>query len=208
MRQTLTLAVLTGAVALAMWLFASTSEGRFFKLERTSSNLQSLAASAISGTAMPTSTTTVLSKPHYSGQDISGQSWSIKADQAEQQGGISSSIVVLTNVAAYWQGGTEQSAVLSAKQAAFNQASSMLNLTGEVSLTGAGLHFMAPVMQVSIASRTAVATAKGTSAVVIKGQLGRYTTTLTGGQLNANYTSQLFSLSGGVKAHLVPAQGL
>lgn len=221
MRRTLILILLGLAAALTVFLFSNTQEGRFFKLERRSSDgtMHMLSAQGISGT-LPThagqiSTTTVLTKPRYTGQDVAGQHWQIVAEQAEQQGGISSSVVILNDVRAMWsrassttpatKGGVDN-LDLAARQAIYEQQERQLQLMGQVSVTGAGFNFTAPRMQVEVPTRVVKGTADGGEPVVITGTIGGYDARLTGRDFAAHPSSQTITLSGGVKARLVPGR--
>lgn len=162
----------------------------------------------VSNTAMNTiSTTTLLEKPRYTGQDSLGRNWLLTADSAGQEGTSTSGTYVLQQVNAVWEDPSQTTPfVIAANQGRYTQVSSSLLLSGGVSATGIGFNLIAPSVQASLVSRTLVATGGSTVVGSIPGSGGKggWDVNITAPTLNADQNSSRLLLTGGVHAILTP----
>lgn len=164
MRQTLTLLLLAAASVVALLLYNNVQESRLFRLS-TIPTPQPTAASAPAAISLTTvSTTNLLQKPRFTGQDAQNRSWEITADQATQHGSSTSTTLHLTTISATLNLPTQngqhktQPITLTAHQAEYTQATDSLILTQNVILQGQGLTLTAPQMSANLNQRTLKAT--------------------------------------------------
>lgn len=204
MRNRLTVILLLVAAALVAVLFAGMGEGKLFRV-----NLKApVVVSGQGSKALPgineVSTTrveTLLVKPHYTGTDATGRRWDLLADNATQSGDASSSVVTLTGVSATYADPSQSGTLgLVALTGDYGMASKTILLQQDVVITGNGLTLRTPLVSADLTSRTAV----GNRGVVVTGNVARYAVTLTGDAFTVDHPAGRVTLTGNVKANLVP----
>ncbi len=203
------LLLLAVAAALGLLLYTSVRPSGMFRLAAPpprpvdTGNIHDLARSA-SSTIAAVSTTTLLEKPRYTGQDSFGRSWTLTAGNAGQEGTAASATYVLQNVVAEW---TDPSATtpftLSAEQGRYQQTSSTLQLSGSVSATGIGFNLTAPNVDADLTTRKLKASG-GTKVVGNTGGPKGWDVDIAAPNLDADQNGSRLVLTGGVRARFTP----
>jgi len=219
MRKRLTLILLAAAALVLVLLLSRIQESDLLSINVTGARLDgqtidtaletpALTASSVSGSRVET----LLVKPRYTGQDTAGNTWQLTADKADQSStvgpdgksaakGALGGTILLTNVQAGYTAASEtEPFAFTAKQGAYTHASSTVVLTDDVILTGRGIKVETPTLTANLTSRTAA----GDQGVVVTGASGGYDVTLTGNTFTVNHASGTLTVTGNVKAHLMP----
>ena len=210
MRNHLTLILLLAAAVLVAVLFAGVGEGKLFRV-----NLKApVVAQAHEPEAAPetgtgkvlksvsaTQVETLLVKPHYMGTDVTGRRWDLLADNASQAGDTSGSVVVLTNVSATYADPSRTDPLgMVARTGTYAMASKTLVLEDDVVITGNGLVLRTPMVTAELVGRTA----EGSRGVTVTGDVAHYGVTLSGDHFSIDHAAGRVTLTGNVKANLVP----
>ena len=174
----LKVALLLLAAGLTLWLVLGVRESHQFRISASTPSPEVPAlptARQAQAAAQGASATTVMVKPRYTGQDDEGHAWEVTADNADQQGGMASSTLVLSRVEALWRD-VSSTYTLSADAGDYQASAKTLALRGNV--TGAaqnGLGFATPAATANLSTREVA----GTQGVTVTGPLGGYDATLT-----------------------------
>ncbi len=187
-------------------LFADIGEARLFRVNLKAPPVPVApqprpASGGVLSNVSATQVETLLVKPHYTGTDATGRRWDLLADDASQQGGISASVVVLSNVSAtYVDPSRSDSLGMVARTGTYAMASKTILLEDDVVMTGNGLVLRTPQVQADLTARTA----EGRQGVTVTGDVARYGVTLTGDQFTVDHAAGRVTLTGNVKAKFVP----
>ena len=206
-RRLLILIILACVVALGGVLWLAMRPSQLFRIEAPgvthTTDLKKLQNAVSTSAITSVSTTTLLEKPRYTGQDALGRNWLIEAGTAGQEGTTTSGTYILQQVKATFQDPSQTTPfTLSAATGRYTQTSSTLLLSGAVSATGIGFNLTAPNVQADLTTRKLQAS--GGSKVT--GNTGGYNVTITAPTLQADQTTSRILLTGGVHATFIPTK--
>ncbi|RZK99067.1 MAG: hypothetical protein EOP36_20345 [Rubrivivax sp.] len=208
-RTVIILILLAVAAALGLLLYASVRPSGMFRLAAptpaptTGKDIQAMARS-VSDTLTAISTTTLLNKPRYTGQDALGRSWTLMADNAGQEGSATSATYILNQVQAEWTDPSQTTPfVISANQGRYQQTSSTLKLTGAVSASGIGFTLTAPQVDADLTTRKLQAQG-GTRVTGDTGGPKGWDVDIAAPNLSADQNGNHLVLTGGVRAKFTP----
>lgn len=206
------LILLACVASLGIVLFFATRPSQLLRIAAPmapapTANISNLKDTAITNGVVTVTTSTVLEKPRYTGQDNLGRNWLLTAATAGQQGNATSGTYVLNQVQATFNNPSatttgSQGFIMSADTGHYQQASSQLKLTGAVSATGLGFNLTAPVVDADLETRKLQAT--GGSRVT--GRAGNWDVNITAPTLDADQNTNSLLLTGGVHAIFTPTK--
>lgn len=196
------------AALLALVLFASLRPSTLFRIAapqpQPASTVKELANAVSPSSLAVVSTTTMLEKPRYTGQDNLGRNWTLSADNAGQEGSATSGTYVLNQVEAVWTDPSQTSPLMvTAAQGHYTQVSGTILLTGDVSASGLGYYLNAPEVHADLKSRQLKATG-GTRVTGNTGGPKGWNVDIAAPELDADQNTSELVLTGGVKARFTP----
>lgn len=213
-RRLMILIILAVVALLGLLLFISMRPSNLFRIAAPvvtpvteTTDLTKLKNVVSTTTVAAVSTTTLLEKPRYTGQDSLGRSWLLSATSAGQEGTTSSGTYILNQVEATFSDPSQTTPqgntfTLSAEKGRYTQTSSTLKLSGAVSATGIGFNLTAPEVDADLNTRKL----KATGGSRITGNAGGWNVDITAPTLKADQISSTLQLTGGVHAKFIPTK--
>lgn len=209
-RRLMIIIILACVVALGLVLWLAMRPSNLFRIAAPNvtpvtetTDLSKLKNAVSTTTVAAVSTTTLLEKPRYTGQDALGRSWLLSAISAGQEGTTASGTYILNDVQATFDDPSQTTPfTLSAQQGRYAQTSSTLKLSGAVSATGIGFNLTAPQVDADLSTRKLHAT--GGSRVT--GNAGGWNVDISAPTLKADQNSSTLQLTGGVHAKFIPTK--
>lgn len=191
--RTLKIALLVAAAAVVVWLLLAVDDERQLRIS-TSSPLGGVDTPVATAgqLAAATSTTTVLVKPRYTGEDSAGYMWEVTANSASQSGSAVSSTLELATVRAVWQQG--EAYTLAADTGSYLMDNKQLEVAGNVILTGQGLTLTLPRAVADMATRQV----DGSGGIRLQGRLGGFDAVLTATAFSLTGNANKLAFSGSV----------
>lgn len=141
MRKAMTLLLLLAVLGLGYLLYSHTQNDRAFNLSNAIKGEgfeEAHVQNVVKTTSLTTvSTSNLLEKPRYTGQNDKNQRWEVTALQAHQEGSAASTTLVLNTINARFETATSaRPLTLEAPRGQFVQAQNTLLLDGPVIFTG------------------------------------------------------------------------
>lgn len=200
--------LLLGLVGLlGVFLFNSVRPSTMFSLSASapSQALPGGISPTLAGPLSHVSSTTLLEKPRYTGQDALGRNWSVQAENALQGGTTTSGTYILQHVIAEWHD-TKQHLTLNANQGDYSQASATIQLSGNVQATGMGLTLTAPRMDANLTTRYVQASGGSHVTGTVGKASGGWHINIHAPTIVADSSRSTLLFTGGVRAKLTPTK--
>lgn len=196
--------LIAGAIGLTLWLFLSQDASRLpldIVMPAIPEEPAPLPTPSLNEQPLETvDTSTVLLEPRYTGRDITGQSWEIKADQAEQDGTLDTETLVLDNVTAKLSQANGEELLFSADEGLFKQSANSLTLNDHVRVQGYGLELTTPSLTGNMDTRAV----QSTGPLTVTGIFGRFDTWLEAGYFEMTHAGNRLFFSQRIRGRLTP----
>jgi lipopolysaccharide export system protein LptC len=189
------------AVGLAAWLLLNRQQGDAnIRLELQ--DVQPEQTVEPSTEAGQVSASTLLVAPRFTGRDIRGQTWDVQADTASRSGKLEDDFITLQQVTALLKTPEGDPFVFEADTGEFSSQENLLNLKGNVIVTGYNAELKAPTLKVDLKTRNLAAGPR----VHITSHWKGWQAELSGDTLVGETPGPVFKLTGHVKGRFWPVE--